>query len=116
MRTFATNDNSDIYLGNDRNLAIATDLQAILQTCEHVSRTILGELPYAQSRGIPFFDIALGVTPDAGLYDMYLRKVLLTVSGVTGIGNINIWTDGDAMKYIAEVQTIYGAGVVSGKL
>ncbi|HAW0896338.1 TPA: hypothetical protein JLK53_004055 [Escherichia coli] len=116
MRTFATNENGDIYLGPDGNLAIATDLRAVIQTCEHVSRTTLGELPYAQSRGIPFFDIALGATPDTGLYDMYLRKVLMTVPGVTGIGDVSIWVDGNELEYTAEIKTIYGTESASGNL
>jgi len=116
MRTLATNENADIYRGPDGNLAIATDLTAIIQTCEHVSRTKLAELPYAQSRGIPFFDIALGATTDAGLYEMYLRKVLMTVPGVTGIGNVNIWTEGNELKYTAEIKTLYGTESLSDNL
>lgn len=116
MKTFATNSDSDIYRGPDGNLAMVSGLPAILQTCEHVSRTRLAELPYAQSRGIPFFDIALGATPDAGLYDLYLRKALLTVPGVTGVGAINIGVEGDVLSYIAEISTIYGKENTSGNL
>jgi hypothetical protein len=116
MKTFATNDNYDIYLGRDGNLAMVTDLEAVKQTCEHVSRTILGELPYAQSRGIPFKQLSLDATSDTGLYDMYLRKVLMTVQGVTGVGNVSFQADGDNLKYSAEIKTIYETEKVSGNL
>ncbi|MBJ9533529.1 hypothetical protein [Citrobacter freundii] len=114
MKTLATNNDFDIYLDNSRNLAIATGLQAVIQTCEHVARTKLTELPYAQSRGIPFFDIALGSQPDVSLYDMFLRKVYKTVPGVEGVGNINFAKDGDTLSYTAQIRTIYGTESASG--
>jgi len=116
MKTFATNDNYDIYIGNDGNLAMATDLEAVKQTCEHVSRTILGELPYAQSRGIPFSQLSLNASSNTGLYDMYLRKVLKTVPGVTGVGNIAFQLDGENLAYSVEIKTEYGTEKISGNL
>lgn len=116
MRTLATNENNDIYRGHDGNLVLFDGLKAVIQTCEHVARTRLNELPYAQSRGVPFIDVALGVTPDVSLYDMYLRKVYITVPGVQGIGAINFWLDGDQMKYTAEIKTVYGVEGASGSL
>ncbi|SUW63487.1 Uncharacterised protein [Buttiauxella agrestis] len=116
MKTLATNDKNDIYLGPDGNLELFTGLMATLQTCEHVARTRLTELPYAQSRGIPFFDIALGSSPDMSLYDMYLRKVYLTAPGVTAVGNISFRLVGDELKYTAEIKTIYGTESASGSL
>lgn len=108
MMTLATNGDFDIYLDNSRNLAFATDLQAVIQTCEHVARTKLTELPYAQSRGIPFFDIALGSEADTSLYDLFLRKVYKTVPGVEGVGSINFSKDGNQLSYTAEIRTVYG--------
>lgn len=116
MKTLATNGNFDIHLDSTGNLAVVTGLQAVIQTCEHVARTKLTELPYAQSRGIPFFDIALGSDPDVSLYDLYLRKVYMTVPGVTGVGSINFWRDGDSLNYSAEIRTTYGTEKASGNI
>lgn len=116
MKTLATNGSNDIFLGHDGNLALISGINATLQTCEHVARTRLAELPYAQSRGIPFFDIALGSSPDMSLYDMYLRKVYLKSPGVTGVGNISFQLVGDELKYTAEIKTIYGTESASGSL
>ncbi|MEB5921430.1 hypothetical protein [Franconibacter daqui] len=116
MKTLATNDLSDIFRGPDGNIAMVSGSAALRQTCEHVSRTRLIELPYAQSRGIPFFDIALGMAPDAGLYDLYLRRALLTVPGVTGVGAINVSVEGGELHYTAEITTIYGTENASGNL
>lgn len=116
MKTFATNGNFDIYLGPDGNLAMVSGVQALLETCGHVSRTRLAELPYAQSRGIPFFDIALGAAPDTGLYDLYLRKALLTVPDVIGVGAIDMTVNGGELHYTAEINTIYGTEKASGNV
>jgi hypothetical protein len=116
MKTLATNQDFDIYLGPDGNLAITDGLEAVKQTCEHVSRTRLAELPYAQSRGIPFFTVGMGTDPDTSLYDMYLRKALMTVPDVIGVASINFTLDGEVLSYTAEIKTIYGMEKASGNL
>lgn len=116
MKTLATNGDFDIHLGPDGNLAVVTELKAVIQTCEHVARTRQTELPYAQSRGIPFFEMALGSELDTSLYDLFLRKVYRSVPGVTGVGNINFTLEGDHLSYTAEIRTNYGMENASGSI
>ena len=43
MITFQTNENNDIFIGKNGNLAISSDLQALIQSCEQAmqSATVL---------------------------------------------------------------------------
>lgn len=116
MRTLAVNSNNDIYIGPDGNLAIADGLEAVLQQCEQAASIRLGELPYAQEKGIPFFDNVFTDNPDLGLYDMYLRKQLLRVTNVTAIQQIGFKQDGDELQYEAVIVTTFGTGAARGSL
>ena len=116
MKTIATNDNNDIYLGPDGNLAMATDLQACVQSCEHASQTLLKELPYAQSRGIAFFDNGLSASPKLGLYEVQLRNILLTVPNVQKVLYVGFKMDGTELSYEAQIQTSFGVETVHGNL
>lgn len=116
MRTLAVNSNHDIYLGPDGNLAIAEGITAVLQQCEQAASIRLGELPYAQEKGIPFFDSVFTESPDLGLYDMYLRKQFLRVPEVTGVQQIGFKQEGDVLEYEAIINTTFGSGVASGQL
>lgn len=116
MRTLAVNSNNDIYIGSDGNLAIAEGIDAVIQQCEQAASIRLGELPYAQEKGTPFFDSVFTDSPDLGLYDMYLRKQFLGVPEVTGVQQIGFKQEGDVLQYEAIINTTFGSGVASGIL
>lgn len=90
---------------------MVTDLEACLQCCKRASLVNLGELPYAQTRGTPFIQIM--DSKDLSLFEMYIRRVLLTVPGVTAVPVVEFSIDGETINYVATVKTIYGTGTVS---
>lgn len=116
MRTFATNENNDWYINSRGYLAIITGLPAVVQSCEHASQVLLGELPYAQTRGIAFFENGLTDSPKLGLYQVQLRRILLSVPDVTKVESIGFRIDGDVLSYEATIRTIYGVEKLSGNL
>ena len=116
MITIATNNSNDIYLGQDGNLAMARDMGAVSQGCTHISQVLLGELPYAQTRGIPFFDIGFKSSPDLSLYQVYLTKLLLTVPHVNRVDSLTFKSEGENLSYEAYISTDYGEGVISVNL
>lgn len=111
MRTFATNAANDIYLDSSGNLAIATDLEACVMSCRRACQVNLGELPYSQSRGAPFFKVM--EDKDLSLYEMYIRQMLLTVPGVTEVVQVAFSFEGEQLNYSATISTVYGSGTVS---
>ena len=111
MRTLATNDARDIYLGTDGNLVMATGLAACVESCRRASFVNLGELPYAQTRGAPFIDIM--ETVDLSLYEFYIRQVLLTVPNVTAVASVEFTVAGETINWVAQINTLYGSGTVT---
>lgn len=116
MRTIAVNENNDIYIGTDGNLAIVDGLESVKQRCEQAARILKNELPYAQSKGIPFFETPLSASPNLGLYESYLRQQYLGVEDVTGIKYIRFKLDGNELQYEAGILSIYGEATISGNL
>lgn len=116
MKTFATNENNDWYIDPRGNLAIVTDLEAVTQSCEHASQVLLGELPYAQTRGIAFFDNGLTDSPKLGLYEVQLRRILLSVPNVIKVNYVGFKIEGNQLSYEAQIKTTYGTETVRGNL
>ncbi len=114
MRTFATNSQRDIYFGTDGNLVIVTDLEACLESCKRAGLVALGELPYSLSRGTPFIDIM--DSKDLSLFEFYIRKMLLSVPGVTAVESVQFSVTERRIDYTAQVDTIYGSGPVTNGL
>lgn len=114
MITTATNELNDIYLDGAGNLAMKKDLDACVQSCREVSQTLLGELPYAQSRGVAFFRVGLVEDPPLGLYEVQLRKQLLTVPNVEKVPSIAFKIEGNQLSYEARIKTSYGEEIVRG--
>lgn len=116
MRTLAVNENNDIFIGSDGNLAVASGLQSVTQRCEQAARILRTELPYAQSKGIPFFETPFGESNNLGLYESYLRQQYLAVEDVTDVKYIRFKREGDNLLYEAGILSIYGEATISGNL
>lgn len=113
MISLSIDDNSDLHLGLDGNIKVVRDLDAVVQLCTQASQVLLNELPYAQSRGIPFFDVALGSQLDLNLYEVYIRQMILGVKHVLSVDKITFNLDGVNLSYEANITTEFGKGVVN---
>ena len=113
-RTLAVDDNNDIFVGADGNIAQATGLQAVLFACEHAAKAQLGEMIYAVDEGMPNFQVVWNGSPNLRQFEASLRATLLAVPDVTGIASVEIDASGAALVYQATIQTIYGTGVING--
>lgn len=116
MRTIAVNADNDIYIGSDGNLAIVDGLESVKQRCEQAARILLNELPYAQTKGIPFFETPFGDVSKLGLYETYLRQQYLAVEDVTDVKYIRFNIEGTNLQYEAGILSTYGEATISGNL
>lgn len=112
MISISVNSDGDMYLGPNGNIHTVRDLEAVVQLCTQASQVLLNELPYAQTRGIPFFDVALVESPDLSLYEVYIRRMLMGVKHVTSVDRVTFNIVGDQLKYEAHIITEFGKGVV----
>lgn len=113
MRSFATTDTNDFALVG-RSLALVTDLQAVLDVCEHCAQAILGEMVFAKQQGMPYFETVWVGAPTTAPFEAAFRARILQVAGVAGIDELTTEQVGDTMRYQATIVTIYGPGVLNG--
>lgn len=108
--TFAVNDANDLYLDPIGNIAFAFDLTAILQQCEQVAKTLLGEMVYNTNSGIPYFQTLWVGVPNMAQYTGALRRAFLAVGGVLEVVSLITSQSEDVLSYTAMIRTIYGNG------
>lgn len=115
MTSLAKNAANDIYLGPDGNIAVVRDLDAVIQDCESMMYTQLGEVALDTSIGVPTLDtIWLGWKP--GQFEAAARAALAPVPGVVAVRTFEITRAGGVAFYTAQIETIYGIGTATGSL
>lgn len=113
MRSFATDDKNDLFL-NGRNLAIVSDLQAVLTVAKHAAQAILGEMMFAKNQGMPYFETVWVGNPTASAFEAAFRQRVARIAGVQEVASLETEQTGDVMRYRAVIVTIYGVGEVNG--
>lgn len=113
MRSFATDETNDLFISG-RNLAIVSDLAAILTVAKHAAQAILGEMVFAKTQGMPYFETVWSGNPTSAAFEAAFRSRIGSIPGVESIPSLEVNQVGDAMRYRAEIITIYGPGVFNG--
>jgi len=111
----ATNQNNDIFIGQDGNISMIFGIDAVLQACEHAAKAQLGEMIFLDDQGVPNFQtIWRGGNPNISQFDSALRSVILAVDGVVGIESLDIKVDKNQLTYSITINTIYGQVISNG--
>lgn len=113
-QTLSVNANNDIYLTKEGNISISTGLQAVLQDCKQVARTLLGECVLDTTRGIPYFQAAWIGVPNIQQFIAALRSAFLSVPDVLEVVSLITSQTDNTLTYTAVIRTIYGSGGLSG--
>lgn len=116
ITTFAANENNDMYIGPDGNLAVVYGLEAVLQICECVVKAIKGEMIFNTDLGLPDFQTVWNGVPKIAQYEAALLKALQNVNGVQRVSNLTVTVQNNKLSYVAVIQTIYGEGNLNGGL
>lgn len=114
---------NDIYLGPDGNLAVATDLLAVMYACQNAARTILGEMIFQTNEGLPNFELIWVGVPNIPQWVVALRQAFENVPGVLEVISIDTATAvnpvtkrNDVLNYVAVILTEFGEGTTNGNL
>lgn len=113
-RTIAIDSNNDIFIGSDGSLATALGLEAVMQACAQAAKTQLGELLFEVDLGLPNFEAVWNGAPNLSQFEAFLRRNLAQVPDVIGVQAVSVAIIGGVLQYRAEIQTIYGPGVING--
>lgn len=83
--TLLLNQNWDIGVDNNGNIALSTGAYAIAQNCANAIRLFTNDAYFNRTKGIPHFNIELGHKPIPARSTLTnrIRKAVLAVDGVT---------------------------------
>lgn len=113
MKTLATNDNNDLFLGPDGNIVVASNIDAVLQACATATKAQLGEMVLNIDQGIPNFQTIWKNAVNVPQFEAYLRQTLEGVQGVTEVRQLTVTAQNNVVTYSATIVTIYGEGVLT---
>lgn len=102
----------DLVIDSAGNIAMAEPPYALAQDVASAVRLFLGELWYATTKGIPYFEDVLGQLPPVSLLTGYMEKAALTVPGVVSVQVII--TEFTAREVKGQVQFIDETGAANG--
>ena len=107
---------NDLVLNSSGSLTKLSGIDAVAQAATNACLTQLGECVLQTGNGLPNFGLIFVGVPDYAIWQTYLQQVLLDVPGVTNVVSINLTVQNKVLTYTAEIQTIYGATVISQTL
>ena len=108
--TFAVNEQNDLYLNTQGNLAFAFDLTSLTQQCAQAAKTLLGEMLYNVNQGIPYFQTLWIGIPNVSQFTSALRRAFLSVDGVLEVVSLITSQSENEFSYTAIIRTVYGSG------
>lgn len=114
MLMISTDQNNDIYIASDGNLATSTGLQACAAACEHAVKAQLGEMLLAINQGVPNYETVWSDAANVVQFEFFVRRAITGVEGVIEVSSFSVTVEDNAVKYEAEIVTIYGSGVING--
>lgn len=111
--SIAIDENNDIYMAPNGNLATVTDLDAVGQNCITAMQAQRGEMMYQVDDGMPSQVVAFD-TFNPVQFEAAARTILLNVAGVTEVTAFSVTQVDDAIVYTATILTIYGTTQING--
>lgn len=113
---FAVNENNDIFATETGRLALVTGLTATLQHAKHAVEARRGEMIYATDRGIEYLDNVFSGAVNLLQFEAHAREAIARVPDVVFVANFEADIVNNTLVYTAEIQTNFGAGVISGNV
>lgn len=111
MRTIATNDNNDIFLDANHNLAIAGEEASAMQTVRHAVLTNLGELPLNVTAGVPYFQTVFKSSPDLDTFRQEVQRTAEKVEGVSRVSDFEMQAQNKVLRYSFKITLENGSEV-----
>lgn len=102
----------DLVIDSSGNIAMAQPQYALAQDVASAVRLFMGELWYATTKGIPYFEDVLGHLPPVPMLIGYIENAALTVPGV--VTAQCIISTFDSREIAGQIQFIDETGTANG--
>jgi hypothetical protein len=114
MITFSVDANNDLVLGDDGNLSLCKDAQAVKNLCVHYARALRGEMLHKVDKGLPYWKTVFGRQADLPMFEAAFRERMLEVAGVEDVVSFQAEIIDNELRYIATIRSIYGSLTFNG--
>jgi hypothetical protein len=105
--TIAEDENRDLYLGADGNIAFLTAAPCVAQLTKSRVESQRGEMMYAADQGMPTRATAWD-TFNPKQFEAAARSIITATPDVTGIESFTMQKQDNDLSYQATINTIYG--------
>lgn len=104
--TIQTDANNDMFIDGTGNIAMATGVLALQQTCEHAMKAQLGEMFLVPLQGLPTLS---DVWRDQNFikFEATARKTLTAIDGVIRVVSFTMSVSADVFTYVTQILTVY---------
>lgn len=114
-RTLATDASNDLVVTALGSVSVATGLAAVAADCRSAMQAQLGEMVFAQDRGMPTLATAWNQYIPAQ-FEAAGRRTLLRVPDVTGVDSFVVTREGERLRYTATLRTVYGEASIDASV
>lgn len=116
MTGIDVNENNDIFLDSNGNIALCKDIEAVKVSVSCATKTNYGEIVLDTNLGVPYFETIFVAHPDIELWKSYMKQAILAVPKVLGITAFKTYIDyqKSLLKYTVLINTEYGQGEING--
>ena len=116
MTGIALDETNDIYIDENKNLALCRDIEAVKTSVSCATKTNHGEIVLNTNLGIPYFETIFTAHPDIELWKSYMKEAILAVPKVLGILAFKTYIDyqKSLLKYTVVINTEYGTEEING--
>ena len=116
MRIFAVDANNDLFIGPNGKMAVATDLEAFSQACEHAMKTVSNEMVFCADRGLPYFEAVWSDTENPRTFEDRARGTLKAIPGALRVAEFSAGASGGTLRYRAVISSIYGTVTINNEV
>lgn len=114
VTTIARDENCDLYLDDNGAIATIEGADACAQIISAKMRTSLGEMQLNMQNGVPYFQTVFVDKSFIPIWQDQVIKMLEAIDFVTEVSSFDCNTDGDMLKYTAEIKTDNGTVTING--
>lgn len=110
------NENNDIYVDSNGNLALCRDIEAVKIAVSCATKTNYGEIVLNTTLGVPYFETIFTAHPDIELWKSYMKEAIMSIPKVLGITAFKTYIDyqKSLLKYAVVINTEYGEAKLNG--
>ena len=114
VKTLARDENCDLYVGTDGQLAIVDGKEAYAQIINAKMRTTLGEMQLAMQKGVPYFETVFADPSMVPVWQESVIQMLESLAFVIEVSSFICETKGNMLEYTSEIKTDKGMVTING--